>query len=70
MAIKSNSSEQEVTGGGIKLYSGLSNFNVIAINPTMTELHALGINVKTDPNYYVRLDSFQKEQEIISLKGP
>ena len=53
MAIKSNSSEQEVTGGGIKLYSGLSNFNVIAINPSMTELHALGINVKTDPNYYV-----------------
>ena len=53
MAIKSNSSEQEVSGGGIKLYSGLSNFNVIAINPTMTELHALGINVKSEPNYYV-----------------
>jgi hypothetical protein len=53
MAIKSNSSEQEVSGGGIKLYSGLSNFNVIAINPTMAELHALGVNVKSEPNYYV-----------------
>jgi hypothetical protein len=53
MAIKSNSSEQEVSGGGIKLYSGLSNFNVIAVNPTMSELHALGVNVKSEPNYYV-----------------
>jgi hypothetical protein len=53
MAIQSNSSAQEVTGGGIKLYSGLSNFNIIAVNPTMADLHALGINVKTEPNYYV-----------------
>ncbi len=53
MAIKSNSSEQEVTGGGIKLYSGLSNFNVVAINPSMAELHAMDIKVKTEPNYYV-----------------
>jgi len=28
------------------------------------------VDSHTDPNYYVRLDSFQKEQEIISLKGP
>ena len=53
MAIKSNESTQEVVGGGIKMYSGLSNFNVIAVNPTMDELHKLGIMVKTDPNYYV-----------------
>ena len=53
MAIKSNSSEQEVTGGGVKLYSGLSNFNVMAINPTMNELHGMGIKVKTEPNYFV-----------------
>ena len=56
MAIQSNSSEQEVTGGGIKLYSGLSNFNVIAINPALAELHALGINLKTEPNYYVEFN--------------
>lgn len=53
MAIKSNDSNVEVTGGGIKLYSGLSNFNVIAVNPTMAELHELGIMVKQDPNYFV-----------------
>ena len=53
MAIKSNASDQEVAGGGVKLYSGLSNFNVLAVNPTMAELHELGIMVKTDPNYFV-----------------
>lgn len=53
MAIKINDSTQEVTGGGIKLYSGLSNFNVIAVNPTLDELHELGIMLKSEPNYYV-----------------
>lgn len=53
MAIKSNASDVEVAGGGVKLYSGLSNFNVVAVNPTMAELHELGIMVKSDPNYYV-----------------
>jgi len=53
MAIKINDSTQEVAGGGIRLFSGLSNFNVIAVNPTLNELHELGIKVKTEPNYYV-----------------
>lgn len=53
MAIKSNDSTQEVVGSGIKMYSGLSNFNVIAVNPTMDELHKLGIMVKSEPNYFV-----------------
>lgn len=56
MAIKSNDSTKEVSGGGIKLYSGLANFKVIAVNPTMEELHGLGIMVKTDPNYFVDLN--------------
>ena len=51
MAIESNASTEVVQGGGIQLYSGIANFNVIAVNPTMAELHALGINVKTEPNY-------------------
>ena len=58
MAIKSNASNQEVVGG-INLYSGLSNFNVIAVNPTMDELHELGIMVKTDPNYFVELQGVE-----------
>ncbi len=56
MAIKSNDSNVEVAGGGIKLFSGLGNFKVIAVNPTMAELHELGIMVKQDPNYFVELN--------------
>ena len=56
MAIKSNNSNLEVAGGGIKTYSGLANFKVIAVNPTMEELHGLGIMVKQDPNYFVDLN--------------
>ena len=36
MAIKINESTKEVAGGGVKLYSGLANFKVIAVNPTST----------------------------------
>jgi len=56
MAIKSNDSNVEVSGGGVKLYSGLGNFKVIAVNPTLAELHDLGIMVKQDPNYFVELN--------------
>ena len=52
MAIKSNDSTQEVIGG-IKTFSGLTNVNVLAVNPTMAELHAMDINVKQEPNYDV-----------------
>lgn len=56
MAIKSNSSEEKVAGGGITLYSGISNFNVVAINPSLEELHAMDIKVKQEPNYYVEFN--------------
>ena len=56
MAIKSNDSNLQVAGGGIKTFSGLANFKVIAVNPTMAELHELGIMVKQDPNYFVELN--------------
>ena len=52
MAIQSNASTEEVVGG-IKTYSGLTNVKVIAVNPTLAELHAVGINVKQEPNYKV-----------------
>ena len=54
MAIQSNASTEEVVGG-IKLYSGLTNVNIIAVNPTMEELHALDIKVKTEPIYIVNI---------------
>ena len=50
MAIQSNASTEEVVGG-IKTYSGLTNVKVIAVNPTMEELHALDIKVKQEPIY-------------------
>tara|TARA_R100001594_G_scaffold56189_2_gene90006 strand:- start:123 stop:896 length:774 start_codon:yes stop_codon:yes gene_type:complete len=52
MAIQSNASTEEVVGG-IKTFSGLTNVKVIAVNPTMAELHAMDINVKSEPNYEV-----------------
>jgi len=52
MAIQSNASTEEVVGA-IKTYSGLTNVKVIAVNPTMEELHALDIKVKSEPNYTV-----------------
>lgn len=51
MAIQSNASDVEVGGGGIPLYCGVATVNIIAVNPTMGELHALGINVKSEQNY-------------------
>ena len=57
MAIKSNNSMEEVMGSGIQLYSGITNMNVIAVNPTMAELHAQDINVKQEPNYYVEMNN-------------
>ena len=50
--IQSNASTEEVVGG-IKTFSGLTNVKVIAVNPTMEELHALDINVKQEPNYTI-----------------
>jgi len=50
--IQSNASTEEVVGG-IKTFSGLTNVKVIAVNPTMAELHALDINVKQEPNYTI-----------------
>ena len=51
MAIASNDSSVEVGGGGIPLYCGIATVSVIAVNPTLGELHALGINLKSEPNY-------------------
>jgi len=69
MAIKSNSSEQEVMGSGVKLYSGLTNMNVIAVNPTMAELHALDINVKTEPNYFLELNGTEYFKIVFWMKN-
>ena len=50
MAIQSNSSDVEVTGG-IPLYTGIGAMSVVAVNPTLGELNAIGVKMKTEPNY-------------------
>jgi|TARA_R100000655_G_scaffold6472_4_gene18535 hypothetical protein len=55
MAINSNNSNEEVMNS-IKSYSGLSNFNIMAVNPTMDELHKMDIKVKQEPNYHLELN--------------
>ena len=52
MAIESNASTEAVAGG-MKLFSGLSNFKVIAVNPTLAELHSMGIMLNNEPEYNV-----------------
>ena len=54
MAIQSNASTEEVLGA-LKTYSGLTNVDVITVNPTMEDLHALDIKVKSEPKYNVTI---------------
>ena len=42
MAIESNASEVAV-GSALKQFTGISEFNVVAVNPTLEKLHELGI---------------------------
>jgi len=68
MAIQSNASTEEVVGG-IKTYSGLTNVKVIAVNPTMTELHDLDIKVKSEPNYKVEFSGEEYNKIVFWLNN-
>ncbi len=48
--IESNDSSKEVVGS-IKLWAGLTNMEVKLVNPSMVELHSIGVNVKQEPVY-------------------
>jgi hypothetical protein len=50
MAIQTNKSTEEVVGS-VKYWQGVGNFKVVAINPTMEEAIAIGVNLKNEPNY-------------------
>ncbi len=56
MAIQSNASTEAVAGTGVTLYSGLTNMKVLAVNPTMAELHAMDINVKQEHSSIVYIN--------------
>lgn len=52
MAINANNSNEEVaSGGGIPLYVGIAPMQVVAINPSLAELNAIGINAQVEPQY-------------------
>ena len=68
MAIQSNASTEEVVGA-IKTYSGLTNVKVIAVNPTMEELHALDIKVKSEPNYFLELNGTEYFKVVFWMKN-
>jgi hypothetical protein len=55
MAIQSNSSEVQVTGGGIPLYTGIAPVRVVAVNPNLGELASVGVNLKNEPTYDVSM---------------
>ena len=60
MAIQSNASTEEVIGG-MKNYSGLTNVNVIAVNPTMEELQELA---ETQVEEEIQLDEDETSFEL------
>ena len=68
MAIQSNASTEEVMGG-MKTFSGLTNVKVITVNPTLAELHALGINVKQEPNYKVEFSGEEYNKVVFWLNN-
>lgn len=69
MAIKSNSSEQEVASGGKKLYTGITPMSVVAVNPTLDELHAMDIMYQSEPNYTVDFGKGEVQKVVFWLKN-
>ena len=68
MAIQSNASTEEVMGG-MKTFSGLTNVKVIAVKPTLAELHAVGINVKQEPNYNITMGDEEYKKIVFWLEN-
>ena len=57
MAIESNdSNEQVVKASGIQMYTGVTTVKVLAVNPSMEQLHAINVNVKQEPEYFVEIN--------------
>ena len=49
MAIESNdSNEQVVKASGIQMYTGITTVKVLAVNPSMEQLHSINVKVKQE----------------------
>ena len=68
MAIQSNPSEQAVTSG-VRLFTGIGEFNGIAVNPTMDKLHELGVMVQSEPKYEVEINGNNFNKVVFWLKN-
>ena len=68
MAIESNNSEEVVAGGGYKLYTGIAAVSVVAVNPSLSELQAIGINAKEDPKYNVEINGEEYNKIVFYLR--
>jgi hypothetical protein len=67
MAIESNNSEEVVAGGGYQLYTGIAAVSVVAVNPSLSELQAIGINAKEDPKYSVEINGEEYNKIVFYL---
>lgn len=59
MGVKSNSSEEEVVKGR-KLFTGIGDFKIIMVNPTLEELHEREIMLQSEPQYEVTFQNDDK----------
>ena len=69
MAIQANASSEVVISAGLKLYTGISEFKVVAVNPTLDELHALGIMLQSEPKYQVTIKETEVQKIVFWLKN-
>jgi hypothetical protein len=69
MAIESNNSEEVVAGGGYQLYTGIAAVSVVAVNPSLSELQAIGINAKEDPKYNVEINGEEYNKIVFYLRN-
>lgn len=69
MAIEFNTSDKEVIAVK-KLYTGISNMLVVAVNPTMEEAAALGIKMQQEPIYVTEQDGVTSARIEFHLRNP
>ena len=69
MAIAKNASEEEVASGGIQLFTGIAAMSVLAVNPSLTELHALDLKFQKEPNYIATFKDGTKAQKCVIWLG-
>ena len=72
MAIASNNSQEQVSGGGVPMYVGIAPSQIVAVNPTQAELADMGVNLKAAPEYKVTLSEkeYQKITFWVKHTGP